>query len=188
MKRLFLLSATLLLLSVLSSAQSKPNDAIIQQIKLLKAEKTLELTFDQNSNTSKLMAVSENFSSGDAKKAGILAMNFAVGFHYAGPSLSKSPDPILLTFWVLTKKPRFGEAHAFTIVAGDEMLVLGNARYVAKTRQDMEYLNFEVSRADLAKIAAQRAVKFKLGPAEFQFTSGQLKLFADILEVSEMPR
>ena len=188
MKRLLTLFATILLLSILANAQSKPNDAIIQQIKLLKAEKTLELTFDQNSNTSKLMAVSENFSSGDAKRAGIQAMNFAVGFHYAGPSLTKSPDPILLTFWVLTKKPRFGGDHSFTVVASDEMLVLGNARYVAKTRQDMEYLNFEISRADLAKIAEQRDVRFKLGPAEFQFTPAQLKLFADILAVSEMPQ
>jgi hypothetical protein len=188
MKSLLLLSATILLLAVLSNAQSKPNDAILQQIKFLKAEKTLELTYDQNSNTSKLKAVAENFSSGDAKKSGILAMNFAVGFHYAGPELKKSPDPILLTFWVLTKKPRFGEDHSFTVVAGDEMLVLGNARYVAKTQQNMEYLNFEISRADLAKIAAQRDVRFKLGPAEFQFTPSQLKLFADILAVSEMAR
>jgi hypothetical protein len=183
-----LLAIAVLSLSAASNAQSKPNDKIIQQIKLRKAEKTLELSFDQNSNTSKLMAVSENFSSGDAKRAGILAMNFAIGFHYAGPSLTKSPDPILLTFWVLTKKPRFGENHAFTVMTGDEMLVLGNARYAAKTRQDMEYLNFEISRENLRKIAAQSNVRFKLGEAEFHFAPEQLKLFADILAVSELPR
>ena len=186
MKRFLLLAVALLSLPVLSNAQSKPNNAIIQQIRLLKAEETLELSFDQNSNTSKLMAVSENFSSREAKRVGILAMNFAVGFHYAGSGLSKSPDPILLTFWVLTKTPRFGENHSLTVVTGDEMLVLGNARYVAKTRQDMEYLNFEISRTDLAKIAGQTDVRFKLGTAEFRFTPRQLKLFADLLAVSEI--
>jgi hypothetical protein len=69
---------------------------------------------------------------------------------------------------------------------GEEILVLGSARYVAKTREDMEYLNFEISRDNLVKIAARSNVSFQLGNESFTFTRQHLKLLADVLVASEV--
>ncbi|HEV8592639.1 MAG TPA: hypothetical protein VGQ55_11090 [Pyrinomonadaceae bacterium] len=167
-------------------AQSKSNDAIVNQLRQLQAAKLLTVAFDQPSNTSKIMGIADNFSSGEADDAGIQAMNFAIGFYYPGDSLTRSPDPILLTFWVLSKKPRFTVDHDLTIFGDQEIMTLGTARYVSKPRMDMEYLNFEISRESLTKIAGRTTVKFRLGDAEFSFTRSQLKLLADILIVSEV--
>ena len=184
MKQIILTAVAVISMAFAANAQDKPNSKISAQIKTRQSEKIFTFGYDQASNTSKLMAVSENFSSSEAKGAGIQAMNFAVGFYYPGETLAKSPDPILLTFWVLTKKPRFGADHSLTVVTGEEMLVQGSARYVSKPKQNMEYLNFEISREALSKIAAQSEVRFKLGESEFTFTRQHLKVFADLLEVS----
>jgi hypothetical protein len=132
------------------------------------------------------MAVSENFSKDDAGRAGLLAMNFAIGHIYPGETIVRSPESFLLTFWVMAKKPRFGANHAMTVVLPDEMLVIGSARYSAKPREQMEYLNFEVSRDNLKKIAGQTEVRFQLGDEEFTFTKSQMKLLADLLMVTEV--
>ena len=50
----------------------------------------------------------------------------------------------------------------------------------------MEYLNFEISRTNLAKIAAESDVRLKLGDREFSFTRSQMKLFADVLVVTDV--
>ncbi|MEO8574851.1 MAG: hypothetical protein ABI481_12865, partial [Pyrinomonadaceae bacterium] len=92
----------------------------------------------------------------------------------------------LLTFWVLSKKPRFGASHSLTVALRDEMLVIGSARYAAKPREQMEYLNFEISRENLMKIAGQTDVHFQLGDEQFTFTRSQMKLFADLLMVTEV--
>jgi hypothetical protein len=49
----------------------------------------------------------------------------------------------------------------------------------------MEYLNFEISRENLMKIAGQTEVRFQLGDEEFTFTKSQMKLLADLLVVTE---
>ena len=69
----------------------------------------------------------------------------------------------MLTFWVLTKKPRFAENHNLLVTGESGRLDLGAARYAAKPRENMEYLNFEISREDLAKIAQDAAGRFSLG-------------------------
>jgi hypothetical protein len=183
-KTLLALSA-LLLFSFSICGQSKSNETISHQIRRAHAEKSFTLSFDASANMSKLMGVSENFSDNDANAAGVRAMNFAVGFFYQGQSLAKAPDRIMLTFWVLTKKPRFAENHHWTVFTGQETLELGEARYAAKARNDMEYLNFEISRADLAKIARESSIRFRLGEFEFSFTRQQLKNLADLLILSD---
>jgi hypothetical protein len=65
------------------------------------------------------------------------------------------------------------------------MLVIVSARYAAKPREQMEYLNFEISRENLMKIAGQTEVRFQLGDEEFTFTKSQMKLLADLLVVTE---
>ena len=178
----------ILVFSMDFAAQSKSNDAIASQLRELHAAKSLTLTFDASSNTSKIMGVADNFASGEADEAGIQAMNFAIGFYYPGDSLQRSPDPLMLTFWVLSKKPRFTVEHDLTIFGDQEIVTLGTSRYVSKPRTNMEYLNFEISRENLAKIAGRVSVKFRLGETEFTFTRSQLKLLADILVVSEVQR
>lgn len=183
-KTLFALSVIFLFVFT-ALGQSKSNDAISQQIRRARAEKTFTLTYDAAGNTSKLMGVAENFDDREVGAAGVRAMNFAVGFFYPGQQIAKAPDRIMLTFWVLTKKPRFAENSRWTVFAGGETLDLGAARYAAKPRSNMEYLNFDVSRDDLAKIARAANVRFKLGEYEFTFSPGQLKNFADLLAISD---
>jgi len=183
MKNLISVAAIIAFSLSIASAQ-KSNDAITKQIRSLKAEKFITLTYDAGSNASKIFVRADNFSDSDAKKAGIQAMNFGMAHIYVGQSLAAPPDSFDLAFWVLTKKPRFATANAWTITLGGETLDLGDARYGAKPREDMEYLNFHVSREDLAKIGAGSNVKFHLGSAEFTFTSAQLTLFKDLLAIT----
>jgi len=185
MKRSILLAFFVVVVASSASAQVS-NEALQARIKSVQAEKIFTVTHDAAGSTSKLMAVSDNVSRDEANRAGILAMNFAIGHFYAGDALTQEPDPFLMTFWVLTKKPRFGANHAMTVALRDEMLVVGSARYVAKPGQQMEYLNFEISRANLAKIASQSDVRFMLGEQEFTFTKSQMKLLADLLVITAL--
>jgi hypothetical protein len=187
MKKLFLVAVFVLTIVSAALSQSKPNDAISHQISDLKAEKTFTLSTDSGGNSSKLMAIAENFAGREAGDAGLMAMNFATGFFYAGNALEKSPDRFMLTFWAMSKKPRFAEDHEFSVFAGQEVIVIGNGRYSAKARENMEYLNYEISRDDLAKIAAGSNVRFSLGGHDFTFTRQHMKIFADLLILSDVP-
>jgi hypothetical protein len=181
-----LLPAVLLLLPFLlisAAAQSKSNAAISKQIKKLNIEKSVSLSFD--GNTSKIMAVSENFGDREVSRAGAQAMNFAIGFFYPGDELKESPDPVLMTFWVLTKKPRFAEIHNVTFLGGGESVVYDNIRYAAKAREDMEYINCKITRADLRKMIANPDARVRLGDAEFRLSPQQVKLISEVLEISE---
>ena len=166
------------------SAQSLSNNTIRERIRTLHAENSITLTYDEAGKTTKIMAVSENFSKDEAERSGILAMNFAAGLFYPGDNFVKSPEMFQLTFWVLSKKPRFGASHTLAVSVREEILVIGSARYAPKARQQMEYLNFDISRENLAKIAGQTDVKFHLGDEEFTFTKSQMKLFADLLSAT----
>jgi hypothetical protein len=184
--KIFLYFAVAILLAAASThSQSKPNDTVSRQLKTLGAESTITLSHDLASNMSKLMAVSGNFSDSEAKAADVRAMNFAAGFLYPGQSLEKSPDPILLTFWVLSKQNRFGNGHALLVQVGDQTLDLGESRYVARPRDGMEYLNFNLSRDVLARISSGSDVRFMLGGASFTFSRDQLKMLANLLLLSD---
>ncbi|MEO7540209.1 MAG: hypothetical protein ABIV21_09280, partial [Pyrinomonadaceae bacterium] len=65
----------LLLLSFLPAPAQKPNDAVATQIKALKADKAITLTFDPKANSSKIMATADNFDSKESERSGIQAMN-----------------------------------------------------------------------------------------------------------------
>jgi hypothetical protein len=182
MKKYLSLPVIVLIFAVSLCAQSKTNEQIAKQLKELKAE-NIVLTYDEASGTSKIMVTGENFSKEDTKAAGVEAMNFGMAFFYPGKALEKAPDEINLTFWVLNKKPRFAAAHAWMVTTGGETLDLGDARYVSKPKENMEYLNFKISRANLEKIVQGREVKFKLGTAELKFTPGHLKTFANLLKI-----
>lgn len=181
-----ILSITAVILLALSSVSAqKTNDAVSKQIKALKADKTITLTYDAGSNTSKLMVMSPNFDGKEAAKAGVQAMNFGMAAFYPGQAITAAPDSFNFTFWVLTKKPVFGAAHKWTAPVGAETLDLGDARYVSKPGENMEYLNFKISREQLTKIAAAPGTKFKLGTAEFTFTADQSTLLKNLLAVSD---
>jgi hypothetical protein len=186
MKKIFFAVTVIAAACLAAPAQSKSNDAISKQIKALGSSKTIELTYDQNSNVSKLRAVTENFQ--DSGKTGVQAMNFAIGFMYPGRELARAPENLLLTFWVLTKKPRFASNHNLTLNYAAGMLDLGPARYVAKPREDMEYLNFEISRDDLAKMIGQPNPSLKLGEFQLTLTPGQQKAISDLLILSDPAR
>jgi hypothetical protein len=186
MKKLFFVAIFVLVLVSAALSQARTNDAISRQISELRSEKIFTLTHDEGGTSSKLLAVAENFSDREAGDAGLMAMNFATGFFYVGNVLERAPERVMLTFWVMSKKPRFAENHEFSVFAGDEVIVIGNGRYSAKPRENMEYLNYELTREDLAKIAARSNVRFSLGGREFTFSRQHLKIFADLLVLSSV--
>lgn len=184
MKTIFSIAAVILLSSALAPAQ-KTNDTISTQLKSLKADKNITLSYDAGSDSSKIMVRADNFDDKETSKAGLQAMNFGMAFFYQGKSLAAPPETINLTFWVLTKKPQFAAANNWTVTLAKETLDLGAARYSAKPGEKMEYLNFKISRTDLAKIAAGTSVKFKLGTADFTFTPEHLTIFKNLLAISD---
>jgi len=163
-------------------AQTKSNVEINKQIRQLN-EKNITVSYD--GNTSKLMAVADNFSDRDSAKAGVQAMNFAVGFFYPGEQLKDAPDPIMFTFWVLTKRPRFANIIDVTFSIDGERLLVDNIRYSARARDGVEYINCKLSRADMKRIAKGREVQVKIGENEFRFLPDQLRMLADVLTVSD---
>jgi hypothetical protein len=180
------LAAISLSLAISAFAQSKTNDAISRQIRTLGAEKSITVSFDASGPTSKLMAVAENFSNSDADHAGVEAMNFALGFFYPGTTLQSSPSSYHFAFWIKTRKPRFADNHKFVAdLGGGRQIDFGEARYSPRARDDMEYLNFEVTRADLSTLASADNVTFHLGSYNFTVTSAQLKLIRNLLRVSD---
>ncbi len=173
---------TVALVSAITISAQRSNDAIQKQIKSLKADKQITLTFDGGST--KIMAIADNFADSEAKTAGVQAMNFGIAFFYAGKDLATPPATINFTFWVMSKKPKFADAHAWKATIGTETLDLGDARYVAKSGENMEYLNFKLKREDLAKIANSTG-KITLGTASFTFTASQLTLLKNMIAVSD---
>ena len=185
MKTIIFLAIFVLFCGSSAIAQSKSLDTAARQLKSLKADKQITLDHDAASGSGRIMYVAENFPNAEASRAGIRAMNFAAGFFFAGNELSTAPDPVKLTFWAKSKKPRFSGSHGLTIYMGGEVLELGDARYAAKSATGMEYLNFEISREVLTLIANRSNVRFTLGEHEFTFTAGQLKGLAALLLVSD---
>jgi hypothetical protein len=174
----------LVALCLVAVSAQKSNDAIQKQIKSLHGEKTFYLTYD--GNASKLMAVASNFDDSETKPAGIMAMNFAMAVFYPGQQISTPPDTISFTFWPMSKKPRFATTGAWEVTLPGGNLSLGDYRYAAKPSEDMEYLNFKIQRADLARIAAATArVKFHLAGQNFTFTSDQLQMIRNFLALSD---
>lgn len=175
-----------LFLSSTANAQFRSNESIRQHIKSLGSEGSITVSYDSGSNVTTMRAVSENFANDEAKRGGLRAMNFAAGALYSGNGLGKPLDPIMLSFWALSPKPRFGSDHSLAVITGNETLSFGNARYVARARDGMEYLNFDITREQLRKMATQLNVKVLLGQKEFNFTRPQLKLLADLYLITQL--
>ena len=78
MKNLLAAIVVLPILVAAIQAQSLTNTTIKERIRAARAEKDITLTYDPQGKTSKLMAVASNFANSEARRSGLLAMNFAV--------------------------------------------------------------------------------------------------------------
>ncbi len=188
MKRSILAIGIIFVFVVVISAQ-KTNDAIAKQIKSLKADKQITLTYDSSSNTSKINATASNFESKEAKAAGIEAMNFGMAFFYPGKKLTAAPAKIKLTFCVLSQKPRFADAHGLLIFGFGEAGggKFADSHYVSNPSENMEHLNFELTWEELSELVFgwDRAQHFRLGSANFTFTSEHRALLRNLLAISD---
>jgi len=164
-------------------AQTKTSEAIEKQIKNLRLAQT-KLTYNPESNVSKIMVIADDFGFEQAKAAKVQAFSFGMAFFYQGKSLTAAPGEINFTFWVKTDKPRFAENHHLTVFAGTETLDLGDARYAAKPNDNMEYLNFKISPEKLAKIGNSPEARLKIGNAEFKFLPSHLKVISGIVKIA----
>lgn len=188
MKKTIALLTVLIAGSLVASAQGKPNDQIERQIRSLGVEKQVSVSFDEGGNTSKLKAVAENFRDSEAGAAGVRAMNFALGFFYAGNTLQNSPDRIMFSLWVMSKKPRFAQDHHLIIETGSSQVDLGDGRYSPKPQMDMEYLNYEITHQDLESVAAGSNVIFRIGQNRFSVTADQIKVIRAVTKIADTSR
>ena len=172
-----------ILFSINIFAQTKTNEAIEKQIKNLRLAQT-KLTYNPESNMSKIMVIADDFGSEQDKAAKVQGFSFGMAFFFQGKALTAAPGEINLTFWVKTDKPRFAENHHLTVFAGNETLDLGDARYAAKPNENMEYLNFKISPENLAKIGNAAEAKIKIGNAEFKFLPSHLKVLSGIVKIA----
>ena len=184
-KKLFLLPVLIATFTAFAFAQTKSNDAIEKQIKALKVEKIITLSYDEQGGTSKIFVSGEDFGREQNKRAGLNGFSFGMAFFYPGKTLNAAPGTINLTFWAQSKKPKFAESHNLTIFAAGETLDLGEARYVSRPAEKTEYLNFKISRENLLKIAGAANAKLKIGNAEFQFTPEHIRAFAALAKISD---
>ena len=79
-------------------------------------------------------------------------------------------------------KPRFGEDHSLA-AAGVERTDLGIGRYTFR-RDGMEYLNFNLTREQIGKLAEASA--WIIGGKQFLPTSAQKKLLRDVLAATHI--
>lgn len=179
---LLLLSATL---CISASAQTRSNEAITRDIRSLGSSNSITVHHDPNSKVTTLKAIAENFADAETKRAGIRAMNFAAGAIYVGNGIDKPIDPLTFSFWAMSSKPRFGEGHGLVIVTRSGRLNVGDSRYVARVRDGMEYLNFSLTRNQLAALA-QSGTTFELGSYTFTMTASQQKMISDLLKVTDL--
>ncbi|HEX6279543.1 MAG TPA: hypothetical protein VFZ49_05945 [Pyrinomonadaceae bacterium] len=179
--KIFLSLILVCLLAVSIDAQSRSNAEIEQQLKASGA--SASVYFDANSKVTTLKGVAENFSDADTKRAGVRAMNFAIGALYAGDRIDRPIDPLMLSFWIMSGgKPRFGEDQTLIAVNGPERLDLGSGRYTAR-RDGMEYLNFNLTRDQVSQLA--NSSTWLIGGKQFTPTQAQKRLLQYILVATE---
>ncbi len=183
-KKLFILLILILTFTTFAFAQTKSNDEIERQIKTLKVEKTITLSYDESGGTSKIFVLGEDFGREQDNRAGLNGFSFGMAFFYPGKTLNAAPEEIALTFWAQSKKPKFGESHSLLIFADSETIDLGKARYLSRPNEKTEYLNFKISRENLLKIANSTNSGLKIGNAKFQFTPEHLRSFTALMKIS----
>ena len=180
--KVLLLPILLLALSLSVFAQ-KTADSLNRQIKSLKAEKNI--TISPAGSTTRIMGAAPSFDQKEARLAGIQAMNFGMAVFFAGTALAETPHTIDITFWVLTKKPRFEAGRDGVLVLDKEDLALGPAVWSSKPASNMEYLNFKVPRENISKLVSSSQQKIKLGNWLFTFTPEQVSLLRNFLAVTD---
>lgn len=181
-----ILSISLIILTLTFSAfsQAKSNDAVMKQLKSLHADKTFEIVYDKGANNSKIVGFSNDFGKDEDKRNNVQSFRFGLAFNYAGQAISTVPDVYLLTFQAGTKKDKFRDAHALVFTIDNQVLDLGDARYGNKN-EGIEYLNFKLTREQLAKIASGKNVQMKIGSADFTLTAEQIRMFSNLLALSD---
>ena len=182
-KKLSLILFFTILFAINIFAQTKTSEAIEKQIKSLRLAQT-KLTYSAESNMSKIMVIADDFGAEQDKAAKVQGFAFGMAFFFQGRALTAAPNEVNFTFRVKTDKPRFAENHRLTVFAGSETLDLGDARYVSKPNENMEYLNFKFSPETLSKIGNSSEARLKIGNAEFKFLPSHLRVISGIVKIA----
>lgn len=167
------------------SAQGKTIESINNQIKSLKAEKSISTQSGKESATSKVMAFGADFGKEQTKANNISSLTFGMAYSFPGNVMTTAPDSFTTTFWVEGKNQSFAESNRMTIIVDGEMLDVGNARYARKNGDPRQFLNYSIPRQFIEKIVQGRDVQLKIGNARFKFRSEHLTLFKNLLAVSD---
>lgn len=184
MSRILAVIFAVLTIAGFASAQSKTGEAISNQIKSLKAERTLEVRYDKSSNITKVSAYGADFGGDQTRPNNLSSFNFGIAFFFVGNALTAAPDSFTTTFWAQGKKAVFAESNALRIIVDGENTEIGNARYARKGGDPREFLNFVMPRSVLEKIVKGRDAQMRIGKAQLKFKPEHIKLFSDLLAVS----
>lgn len=184
MTKFFAAASIILTLTVISFSQAKSGETIIGQLKALRADKTFEVIYDKSADNSKIIGFSDDFSKTENRRNDVRSFRFGLALNFQGNVITTAPDVFLLTFQAGTKKDKFRNSRGLKLKIDDEVLDLGEARYGNKN-EGVEYLNFVLNRKQSAKIAAGRNVRVNIGDAEFNLRPEQIKMFANLLLVSD---
>ena len=93
-----------------------------------------------------------------------------------------------MLLWENTREfavPQVARRHGFKIVAGGQTFDLGDGSYAAKPREDMEYLNFSVTREDLSKLVLPGS-RITIGNFQFTLTSSQANTIKNLLALCSL--
>lgn len=178
--------ALILMSATWAFSQSKSSEAIEKQLKDLKADKVFSLIYDKDSDNSKILGFSEDFGREQDRRNDVSSFRFGLAFLFVGKNLKSVPGEYLMTFQAGTKRTKFAAAHSLKFTIDNEVLDLGDARYANKN-EGIEYLNFKINREQLAKLAKAKNAAMKIGNAEFTLSAAQIKMFADLFALSDLP-
>lgn len=174
----------ILITATLAFSQGKSRDAIAGQLKTLRAAKNFEVIYDRASNNSKIIGFSDDFGRADDRRNNLESFRFGLAVNYAGERLLTATDAYLLTFQAGTKKDAFRNLHRLTLTIDDKTVDFGDARYGNKN-EGVEYLNFKLTREQTTQIAKGGSVRMKIGNADITLKPEQIKMFADLLALSD---
>lgn len=184
MIKIFSITLIMFITATIALSQAKSSEAIAKQIKALKAEKVFALSYDKSSDASKILGFSEDFGKEQNSRNNLSSLRFGLAFFFPGKSLTVAPNEYLLTFQAGSKKPKLADSHALKFMIDNENLDFGDARYADKN-EGIEYLNFKITRDQLARLAKGKIVKMRIGNAEFTLSPEQIKMFANLFALSD---
>lgn len=119
----------------------------------------------------------------------------SLGFEFQGDALTESSDDFFLSMNYSGSQFLFPSDPKLIALIDGQSIEIGKGRIGRYKNPGHDKVNnatgehsaFNINREELQRIAAAKSVRLKLGNFERKLTSQQIKMFRDILNLSEVP-